>query len=223
MSNIKKYNPNMALAVELYASDPSLTIKEVASKCSVDKKTIANWLTNVDFLDNLYKRYMELAGSQLPSVIQATIGEAQRGNVQAARLVLEHFGKLENRIRVQVESNFERFMKVDADQVDFIEVGEEDNKFFNKVAEVLVEKEVELPRRDKSNDFPRKREKKEKEKLDVLRHSELKRVKEANDQHNAYQIRKRAKKVGLDLLPPGRHSKSVRDKWMKKLEKLESR
>ena len=58
MSNIKKYNPNMALAIELYASNPSLTIKEVAAKCSVDKKTITNWLTNVDFLDNLYKRYI---------------------------------------------------------------------------------------------------------------------------------------------------------------------
>ena len=129
----------MALAIELYASNPSLTIKEVAAKCSVDKKTITNWLTNVDFLDNLYKRYMELAGSQLPSVIQATIGEAQRGNVQAARLVLEHFGKLENKIRVQVESNFERFMKVDADQVDFIDVEEEDSEFFDKIAETLVE------------------------------------------------------------------------------------
>ena len=212
----------MALAIELYASNPSLTIKEVAAKCSVDKKTITNWLTNVDFLDNLYKRYMELAGSQLPSVIQATIGEAQRGNVQAARLVLEHFGKLENKIRVQVESNFERFMKVDADQVDFIDVEEEDSEFFDKIAETLVEQEVELPKRDKSNDFPRKREKKEKEKLDVLRYSELKRVKEAKSQHSAYQIRKRAKKVGLDLLPPGRHSQSVRDEWMKKLEKLES-
>ena len=223
MSNIKKYNPNMALAIELYASDPSIKMKDVAMQCNIDARTLRGWLSNVDFLDNLYKRYMELAGSELPSVIQATIGEAKRGNVQAARLVLEHFGKLENKIKVQVESNFERFMKIDTDDVEFTIVDEEESEMFDKVAKHLVKKEIELPDRDKSNDFPRKRQREEKEKLSVLRHSELKKVKEAKDQHNAYQIRKRAKEVGLDLLPPGRHSKSVRDKWMKKLEKLESK
>ena len=213
----------MALAIELYASDPSIKMKDVAMQCKVDARTLRGWLSNVDFLDNLYKRYMELSGSELPGVIQATIGEAKRGNVQAARLVLEHFGKLENRIKIQVESNFEKFVKLDADDIEFTTIDEEDSEIFDKVAEHLVKKEIALPERDKSNDFPRKRQREEKEKVSVLRHSELKRVKEAKDQHGAYQIRKRAKKVGLKLLPSGRHSRSVRDKWMKKLEKLESR
>ena len=36
-----------------------------------------------------------------------------------------------------------------------------------------------------------------------------------------YLVRRRALDVGLDLLPPGRHSKGTRDEWMAKLEELE--
>ena len=220
--SIVKHNPNMALAIELYASDPMITLKEMSIQCGVDKKTIQRWMRNPDFLDNLYKRYMEVAGVELPGVIQATIEEAKRGNVQAARLVLEHFGKLENRIKIQVESNFEKFMKVDSDDVEFTEIDDKDSEMFDKVADHLVDKKIELPERDNSNDFPRKREKSEKNRLEMARYSQIKKDKEAKAQHNAYEIRKRAKKVGLDLLPSGRHSKSARDEWMKKLIELEN-
>ena len=220
--SIVKHNPNMALAIELYASDPMITLKEMSIQCGVDKKTIQRWMRNPDFLDNLYKRYMEVAGVELPGVIQATIEEAKRGNVQAARLVLEHFGKLENRIKIQVESNFEKFMKVDSDDVEFTEIDDEDSEMFDKVADHLIDKKIELPERDNSNDFPRKREKSEKNRLEMARYSQIKKDKEAKAQHNAYEIRKRAKKVGLDLLPSGRHSKSARDEWMKKLIELEN-
>ena len=220
--SIVKHNPNMALAIELYASDPMITLKEMSIQCGVDKKTIQRWMRNPDFLDNLYKRYMEVAGVELPGVIQATIEEAKRGNVQAARLVLEHFGKLENRIKIQVESNFEKFMKVDSDDVEFTEINDEDSEMFDKVADHLVDKKIELPERDNSNDFPKKREKSEKNRLEMARYSQIKKDKEAKAQHNAYEIRKRAKKVGLDLLPSGRHSKSARDEWMKKLIELEN-
>ena len=220
--SIVKHNPNMALAIELYASDPMITLKEMSIQCGVDKKTIQRWMRNPDFLDNLYKRYMEVAGVELPGVIQATIEEAKRGNVQAARLVLEHFGKLENRIKIQVESNFEKFMKVDSDDVEFTEINDEDSEMFDKVADHLVDKKIELPERDNSNDFPKKREKSEKNRLEMARYSQIKKDKEAKAQHNAYETRKRAKKVGLDLLPSGRHSKSARDEWMKKLIELEN-
>tara|TARA_X000001036_G_scaffold438753_1_gene487488 strand:+ start:990 stop:1817 length:828 start_codon:yes stop_codon:yes gene_type:complete len=220
--SIVKHNPNMALAIELYASDPMITLKEMSIQCGVDKKTIQRWMRNPDFLDNLYKRYMEVAGVELPGVIQATIEEAKRGNVQAARLVLEHFGKLENRIKIQVESNFEKFMKVDSNDVEFTEIDDEDSEMFDKVADHLIDKKIELPERDNSNDFPRKREKSEKNRLEMARYSQIKKDKEAKTQHNAYEIRKRAKKVGLDLLPSGRHSKSARDEWMKKLIELEN-
>ena len=223
MSNLKKYQPQQVQAIELYATDPSLTMKEVATICKVDVRTLRVWMSNPDFLDNLYKRYMEISGKELPGVIQATIEEAKRGNVQAARLILEHFGKLENRIKVQVTSNFERFIESDAEDVDFIEVSSEEIEGFDKVAEHLVKKEVELPNRDERNNFPFKREREEKEGLSSLRQSQVKKVREAKTQHSAYILRKRAMAVGLDLLPPGRHSQGERDKWLKKLEKLENK
>ena len=223
MPNLVKFEPQQLQAIELYASDPSLTLKEVSAIVKVNVKTVTRWMSNPDFLDNLYKRYMEVSGKELPSVIHAMINEAKTGNVQAGRLVLEHFGKLENKIKVQVQSNFERFIEVDAEETDFIEVSEENKKDFDIIAEHIVDKEVKLPPRNPINDFPKKREKDEKKRVSSLRHSEVKKVREANYQHNAYELRKRAKKVGLDLLPPGRHSKGERDAWLKKLEKLESK
>ena len=46
--------------------------------------------------------------------------------------------------------------------------------------------------------------------------------KEVSKQANRYLIRKRAKAVGLELLPPGRKTRSERDEWMKELERLEN-
>ena len=68
--------------------------KIVADKIGVSPPTMRSWLADPNFVEDIYIRYMEMAGFELPAVIQATIGEAKRGNVQAARLVLEHFGAL---------------------------------------------------------------------------------------------------------------------------------
>ena len=209
--------------IETYCKSPNITMKDLAIKCNTNYQTLMNWMHDPTFIDQIYKRYMEVAGIELPNVVGAMIREAKTGNVQAGRLVLEHFGKLENKIKVQVQSNFERFIEVDAEETDFIDVSEENKKDFDIIAEHIVDKEVKLPPRNPINDFPKKREKDEKKRVSSLRHSEVKKVREANYQHNAYELRKRAKKVGLDLLPPGRHSKGERDAWLKKLEKLESK
>ena len=100
-------------------------------------------------------------------------------------------------------------MKLDTDDVEFIDLDEKDEEMFDKVVEHLIDEEVSLPERDKSNDSPRKKQEEEKKRVDMLMHSEVMMVQEAKAQHNAYELRKRAKKVGLDLLPPGRHSKTV--------------
>ena len=81
-------------AVDMMASDLTLTYKDIASKLGVHPKTFSRWLKNSDFIDAVYKRYMEIAGVHIPSVVQAMIEEAKLGNVHAARLILEHFGQL---------------------------------------------------------------------------------------------------------------------------------
>ena len=210
-------------AIEIIASNIGADQKVVAEKVGVTPPTIRSWLADPDFIEDVYVRYMEIAGFELPAVIQATIGEAKRGNVHAARLVLEHFGKLENKLKVQVESNFEKFMKTDAKEVEFFDVTDDQNDALDLISE-HVGVDVQLPERDESNNNPAERRKQEKDRLKqrTSSYSRAKRTTDKKKQSQRYRIRKRAEKVGLDLLPPGRHTKTVRDEWMKKLEELEN-
>lgn len=217
MKNSDKLAVNAA--IDLFAFNPGIKQKEVAKKLNLNSNTIQKWMTNPDIVDKIYKRYMQIAGNELPAVIQATIEEAKLGNVHASRLILEHFGKLENKLKIQVESNFEKFMKVgeDAQDIDFEDVT--DNQM--EVLEELTDEEIILPERDPSNDKPRVKAKMERK---SLKERIIERKTRKNDVEGAasrYLIRKRAKAVNLELLPPGRKTKSERDKWMKKLEELE--
>ena len=207
-------------AIEVMATNIGVEQKIVADKIGVSAPTMRSWLADPQFIEDLYTRYMEIAGFELPMVVQATIEEAKRGNVQAARLVLEHFGKLENRLKIQVESNFEKFMKSDSQDAEFYEVTEGQEE----VLEVLSDSNIKLPERDTINNDPAQRRRDEKKRL-KQRASIYNRTKTAEakkEQNERYAIRKRAKAVDLDLLPPGRHTKTARDQWMRKLIQLES-
>ena len=222
MANIKKYNVKQLTAIELMARQPHLTTEQIAKKCSISRRTLTNWSSNPLFVESVYERYMEISGAQIPNVIEAMINEAKLGNVQAGRLILEHYGKLENKLKVEVESNFDKFMRFDGevDDAEFFEVSKEQEEVLNKVSDAIGSRE-ELPARDSTNDQPKIREKKEKDRLLKVTRSSIKRNSQKDYQNKVYRIRKRAKAVGLDLLPPGRHPKGRRLEWEKKLEKLE--
>ena len=81
-------------AVELLVSQPSARIKDVADESGVSSVTIHKWLKDPEFVEVFYQRYMISFGSKLPAVLSSMIKEAEAGNVQAGRLVLEHSGKL---------------------------------------------------------------------------------------------------------------------------------
>ena len=89
-------------AIDIIATNPSMQLKEVAKEVGVSKNSITHWLKHPQIIERIYDRYMIIAGTQLPEVVQAIINEAKLGNVHAARLVLEHFGKLENKLKIQV-------------------------------------------------------------------------------------------------------------------------
>ena len=226
MDKLKKNNTHgnvdkvaMNAAIDLVAFNPGIKKTEIANKLNLHVNTVMNWMKNPDIVDKIYKRYMQIAGNELPAVIQATIEEAKLGNVHASRLILEHFGKLENKLKIQVESNFEKFMKVgdDAESIEFEDVTDGQME----VLEELTDEEIILPKRDPSNDKPNVRAKNER---NMLKERIIERKTRKNDVDGAasrYLIRKRAKAVNLELLPPGRKTKSERDKWMKKLEELE--
>ena len=89
MSNLMK-NPAQHKAIELYATQPSISAEEVATRCNVSIQVVYKWRENINFIEAIYDRYMIEFGSELPSVLMAMVREAKAGNVQAGRLVLEH-------------------------------------------------------------------------------------------------------------------------------------
>ena len=91
------------MAIDIVASNPGIKQTEVAKKLGLHNNTLSKWMRNPDIVEKIYKRYMQIAGNELPAVIQAIIEEAKLGNVHAGRLILEHFGKLENKLKIQVE------------------------------------------------------------------------------------------------------------------------
>ena len=222
LTDIKKKNVS-AIAIDVLAKNLHMTYEQVAKKANVSKGTISKWMAHPDFIDKVYTRYMEIAGSELPYVVQAMIEEAKLGNVHAAKLILEHFGKLEQKLSIKVESNFEKFMtSVDAEEADWFDVKEEHIELLDVIAEHVGDENIELPERHISNDTPKLREAFEKERLKGKVKARKIEITEKSKQADRYLVRKRAKAVNLELLGPGRHSKSERDAWMRKLEELES-
>ena len=223
LTDIKKKNVS-AMAVEVLAKNLHMTYEQVAKEAGVSKGTISSWMSNVDFIERVYKRYMELAGSQLPAVVQAMVEEAKLGNVHAAKLILEHFGKLEQKLSIKIESNFEKFISnVDAQDTEWFDVTDEETQLLDVIAEHAGDVNIELPERHPSNDMPKIRDDYERARLKGKVTKRTKEFTEKDKQADRYLIRKRANAVGLELLPPGRQSKSVKDKWMRELEELESK
>ena len=136
MSKIVKYSTQQLTAIELFCTNPTITQIQIADTVGVDKRTVNAWFANPNFVEAVYERYMEMSGIQLPEVIQSMIEEAKAGNVQAGRLVLEHFGKLDNKLKIEVESNFERFMRLDDIEEAEFQVSDDEVEAFDKVSEV---------------------------------------------------------------------------------------
>ena len=109
-TTLAKRKPEKILAIELFALNPTMTIKEVAVKIGVSDICVSKWRQDPNFIDKIYERYMTEFGSQLPAVINSMVREAKHGNVQAARLVLEHSGKLVKNVNITVDSPFEKFL-----------------------------------------------------------------------------------------------------------------
>ena len=90
----KKENPHKEAAIQLFAFNHGITVQEVADKLGVSFKIVKNWREDPEFHLSIYNSYMNEFDSKLPSILDAMVREAQEGNVQAGRLVLEHSGKL---------------------------------------------------------------------------------------------------------------------------------
>ena len=199
MSKLQKYDQVKKVAIEHFATNPSLTIKELAAEIGVTERTIFKWRTDPNFMDAIYDRYMVLFGGELPAVLSAMIREAKSGNVQAGRLVLEHSGKLVKNINVTVDSPFEKYLKsVDLGDIEDAEV-----------VEVMEDMPIieTLPERD--NEHPIKRSKREKKQIDDA----VKKEQYNQKRKEWYQWKKRAKAVGVEPLSARRPTKGQRKAW----------
>ncbi len=209
-----KKEPYKVLAIEKKALNPGITIKELALQLKVSESLVSKWMKDPNFIDACYDRYMIEFGSQLPSVLNAMVREAQAGNVQAGRLVLEHSGKLVKNINITVDSPFEKFLK----QVPDAEVVNDDDII--DAAESLDVEYKELPPRNKENQDVRVRN----EKRDMRKaiKKEEKRLDRNNKQKEWYEWRKRAKAVGVEPLKNRRPTPAQRKDWEAKIVKAES-
>ena len=196
-THLAKKKPSKVLAIELFALNPNMQVKEVAEKCGVTNDCVVKWRQDPAFVDKIYERYMTEFGSQLPAVINAMVREAKHGNVQAARLVLEHSGKLVKNVNITVDSPFEKFLKTeDVEDADFEEVLEE----------VVIPKDLP-PRREPKTD------KQEKVLLKREIDKELNKKKRNEKRKLWYAWKKRAEAVGIPPLPANKPTKGQRKEW----------
>ena len=192
--------PHKVLAIELFALNPSITVKEVAAKVGVSDICVSKWRQDPMFIDKIYERYMTEFGSQLPAVINAMVREAKHGNVQAARLVLEHSGKLVKNVNITIDSPFEKFLK--AEDVEDAEVVE----IFDDV--VIPD---DLPERKPSKTV---KEEKIALKSEIAKDKKNSKKKTRNEMRREWHAwKKRAKAVGIDPLPAKKPTKGQRKEW----------
>ena len=208
MSKLQKYEQIKKVAVEHFATNPSITVKELADELGIAERTIVKWRTDPNFMDAIYDRYMVLFGGELPAVLSAMIREAKSGNVQAGRLVLEHSGKLVKNINVTVDSPFEKYLKqvdMDIEDAEVIEVMEE-----IPIIETLPDRDIEPPV---------KRNKREKKQIDDA----IKKEQYNQKRKEWYQWNKRAKAVGVEPLSARRPTKGQRKTWEDEIIKRENK
>ena len=196
-------NPAKHQAIELYASQPSISANEVAESCGVSVEVVYKWRTDLNFIEAIYDRYMVEFGSQLPSVLQAMIREAKHGNVQAGRLVLEHSGKLVKNINVTIDSPFEKYLQAEKAEVDYMDAEVQDI-----VEDVPDMPDIVLPERKIEDQ--KARAKSEFQTIKKAAQSSKRRM----SRNRMHKWKNRARAVGVPVLPKGRPTKAQKKEWM---------
>ena len=203
------------ILIELIAHNYTLSNRHLAKKLKVNPQTIAKWRGIPEIIDAVWNRHLELVGIHLPAIMAAQIEEAKRGNTRAAELILKQTGKFQDTLVVKVEAPFMQHLKYNnieeaevVDKQDAIEIGNS----------IVVDQDITLPPRDKSNDSPYKKYNEQKKSLKKT-YSKAKATSSAKERKR---LRKRAIAVGLEFLPPGKPKKEVRDAWLRELERLEA-
>ena len=195
-----KWKPEKGLVVDMLVSKPEASIQDVADKAGVAKTTVHNWLKDPEFVEVFYQKYMVTFGAKLPSILNSMIREAEAGNVQAGRLILEHSGKLIKRVEVaNHKSPFEKFLT--SQDVQEVEIMDAD---FEEAIEVLPQRPV----------IPEKPKTKTKTQLSM---EEKANKKKNQKRREARRWRLRAEKVGIERPRRGRQTPAQRKAWQERV------
>lgn len=206
---ISKHQIKQKMACEMVAANPDITNIELANQLKLDRKTVSKWRNNPLFIDKAYKRFMEIAGQELPNLLLALIREGKEGNVRAIELALKHWGKLQDTLVVKVEAPFMQHLKAQNGEISV-----------DDAIEVTTDEDfLELPERNDLNDKPIKRIRDDNKNLK----KEIEKTEKKTERNKRYDLRNRAIRVGLEPLPPGRPDPAKRRKWLKALESLEKK
>ena len=202
VSELKK-KPAKTLAID-YCAYTNLTNKEVAVKVGVSEASINKWKQDPNFIDAVYEKYMLKFGLEIPNILDAVVREAVSGNMVAARLALEHSGKLVKNINITVDSPFEKFLKAvpDAEVVEDAEIV--DVGTFEHLPERKVQNPAKVYKKDQ-----------------VATKEAIKKAERNAQQKVWYQWRKRAKAVGVEPLTSRRPTPAQRKEWEEKIIKAE--
>ena len=202
VSQLKK-KPAKTLAID-YCAYTNLTNKEIAKKVGVSEGSINGWKQDPNFIDAVYEKYMLKFGLEIPNILDAVVREAVSGNMVAARLALEHSGKLVKNINITVDSPFEKFLKAvpDAEVVDEGEVV--DVGTFEHLPERKPQDTAKVFKKDQ-----------------VATKEAIKKAERNAQQKVWYQWRKRAKAVGVEPLTSRRPTPAQRKEWEEKIIKAE--
>jgi len=193
-----KWKPSKVRALEFMTTYPSAKMEEVAEEAGVNKNTIYLWMRDPEFVEVFYQKYMVSFGSKLPSILNAMIREAEAGNVQAGRLILEHSGKLIKRVEVKnTKSPFEKFLGQDVYEA-------EEAEFTVMPERPIYEKKI-------------KPKTKAQEKAEIV-----KMEKAIEKRRESAKWRTRAMKVGVEVLSQGRKTPNQIKEWREKVVKAEN-
>ena len=190
-------------AAEMMALDPDMTVKQIATKLKVHEQTVLNWRRDPNFGDMVYQIYMVEFGAEIPGVLSSMIREAKAGNVQAGRLVLEHSGKLVKNINVTIDSPFEKFLKADQAEVEYVDAEVQDI-----VEDIEETQDIVLPERKIEDQ--RARTKSEFQTIKRVAQNSKRRM----NRNKMHKWKQRAKAVGIDPLPAGRPTKAQKKEWI---------
>ena len=173
-------------AVDIYATTPNVQHNFVADELGISYKTLLKLRKDADFWKKVWDTYLVTYEADVLDVCRAMVREALAGNTSAGRLVLEHSGKLQKNIHINISSTFEQYLE------------SQQGKQLEPTKEIIEAEVVPVEIQQEFQHIDRELEKK---KAVLEKRREL------------YSWSRRAEAVGIAPMPPKRPTKGQRLDW----------